>query len=441
LEIITGFNIASFGAKMNTSTMHPADQICMVIKRIYERGLTTLTGGNISVLDSKGIMWITPTGIDKGSLQAEDIVRVFRDGKIEGKYRPSSEYRIHHRILLERPDIKAVIHAHSPAQVTMSILHKIPETRLYPAVYEAVPKIGLAEYAMPGTTGLVDCVGDVFAKGYNAAILKNHAIFLGSTIGIFDAVNRFEELDFAERLFVHSHTLGSPEPANEKQLMDYQKAFSATLPEFIPQCISPDECSLRDELAVLTRRAYQRSLFTGFNGVISARLDGGSFIIARAGCDNAYMTADDFVRIEDGKREAGMQPAASVKVHYQIYQKHPDVNSIIMAAPVYSMGFAVTGQEYKVHMIPESYGVLKNCLQFSFDALFESAQITDALSLKTPFVLVKNYGLILVGPNPILTFDKLEVCEFTAQSIHQTRIMGGQIHYLTQKMIEELDSQ
>ncbi|MDR1504602.1 MAG: class II aldolase/adducin family protein [Prevotella sp.] len=426
---------------MNIRIMHPADQICMVMKRIYDRNLTTLTGGNISVMDSKGVMWITPASIDKGSLQAGDIVRVFRDGKTEGKYRPSSEYRIHHRILLERPDIKAVIHAHSPEQVTMSILHKIPENRLYPAVYEAVPKIELAEYAMPGTTGLVDCVGNVFAKGYNAAILKNHAAFLGSTAGIFDAINRFEELDFAERLFVYAHTLGVPEPATEKQLIDYQRKVSVDLPQFIPHCISPEEYLLRDELAVLSRRAYQRSLFTGFNGVISARVDDDSFIIARAGCDNAYITADDFVRIEKGKCEAGIRPADSVELHFQIYHKHPDINSIIIAAPAYSMSFAVTGQEYPVHMMPESYGVLKKCIQFPFDALFEPEQITDDLSLKTPFALVKNYGLILAGPNPILAFDKLEVCEFTAQSIHQTRIMGGQIHYLTQEMIEELDSQ
>jgi L-fuculose-phosphate aldolase len=419
--------------------MHPADQICTVMKRIYDRNLTTLTGGNISVMDNKGVMWITPTGIDKGSLQSEDIVKVFRDGKIEGKYLPSSEYRIHHRILLERPDIKAVIHAHSPAQVTMSILHKVPETKLYLAAYEAVPEIALAEYAMPGTVDLVDYVGNVFAKGYNTTILKNHAAFLGSTVGIFDAMNRFEELDFAERIFAHAHTLGIPEPASEKQLMAYQNRFSTTLPEYIPQCISPDECLLREELAALSRRAYQRSLFTGFNGVISARLDGDNFIIARAGCDNAYITADDFIRIEDGKREAGMQPTNSVELHYQIYQKHPDVNSIIIASPIYSMGFAITGQEYNVHMIPESYGVLKNSIQYQFEALFEPEQITNDLSLETPFALVKNYGLILVGPNPLLTFDKLEVCEFTAQSIHQTRMIGGQIYYLTKEMIEELE--
>jgi L-fuculose-phosphate aldolase len=386
-------------------------------------------------------MWITPTGIDKGSLQGGDIVRIFRNGRIEGKHLPSSEYRIHHKILLERPDIKAVIHAHSPAQVTMSILHKIPETKLYLAAYEAVPKIGLAEYAMPGTVGLVDCVGNVFAKGYNTAILKNHAAFLGSTVDIFDAMNRFEELDFAERLFVHAHTLGIPEPASEKQLMVYQKEFSIVLPEYIPQSISPEECLLREELATLSCRAYQRSLFTGFNGVISARLDGNNFIITRDGCDNAYITADDFIHIEDGKREAGMQTAASVELHYQIYQKHPDVNSIIIAAPIYSMAFVITGQEYNVHMIPESYGVLKNSIQYQFDDLFEPEQITNDLSLETPFALVKNYGVILVGPNPILTFDKLEVCEFTAQSIHQARMIGGQIHFLTKKMIEELENQ
>jgi L-fuculose-phosphate aldolase len=323
----------------------------------------------------------------------------------------------------------------------MSILHIVPETKLYAAAYDAIPKVGLAEYAMPGTMGLVDYVGDIFEQGYDAAILKNHAAFLGSRLDIFDAVSRFEEMDFAGQLFIHAYALDTPKAVSEEQLSAYRKSLSFPLSEFVPQHVTSAESLLRKELAGLSQRAYQRGLFTGFNGVISARVDDSSFIIARSGRDNACLTEEDFVRIKDGKREAGMQPDASAGLHHRIYKTHPDINTIIIAAPVYSMTFAVTGHEYNVYMIPESYGVLRSCIRYPFDTLLEPTELIDNLSLKNPFALVQNYGVVLAGPTPILAFDKLEVCEFSAQSIHQTKLKGGQIHYITKKMMEELDSQ
>ncbi len=49
--------------------LHPADQIVMLMNRIYRYGMTTTSGGNLSVLDENGDIWITPSGIDKGSLK------------------------------------------------------------------------------------------------------------------------------------------------------------------------------------------------------------------------------------------------------------------------------------------------------------------------------------------------------------------------------------
>ena len=58
---------------MNFNLMHPAEQIVMLLSRVYQKGLTTTSGGNLSVKDSEGVIWITPSGIDKGSLTAAEI--------------------------------------------------------------------------------------------------------------------------------------------------------------------------------------------------------------------------------------------------------------------------------------------------------------------------------------------------------------------------------
>ena len=68
---------------MNIQYIHPADQIVMFMQRIYNKRLTTMSGGNLSIRDSEGNIWITPAGIDKGTLSRKDIICVRPDGVCE----------------------------------------------------------------------------------------------------------------------------------------------------------------------------------------------------------------------------------------------------------------------------------------------------------------------------------------------------------------------
>ena len=61
---------------MKVKVPGPAVQLCECMKRIYNQDMTSLTGGNLSVLDEEGVIWVTPSGIDKGGLCPEDIVRI-----------------------------------------------------------------------------------------------------------------------------------------------------------------------------------------------------------------------------------------------------------------------------------------------------------------------------------------------------------------------------
>jgi L-fuculose-phosphate aldolase len=65
------------------------------MERIYGYRMTTTSGGNLSLLDDNGDIWITPAGVDKGSLTRFDIVCVKPDGTIAGNHKPSSEYPFH----------------------------------------------------------------------------------------------------------------------------------------------------------------------------------------------------------------------------------------------------------------------------------------------------------------------------------------------------------
>lgn len=114
---------------MRFHLLHPREQIVTIMHRIYNSGMTTLSGGNLSVREDNGDIWITPAGIDKGKLTAKDIVRVRADGSVEGAHRPSSEFPFHRAIYAQRPDLRAIVHAHPPALVSFSIIRRVPDRK------------------------------------------------------------------------------------------------------------------------------------------------------------------------------------------------------------------------------------------------------------------------------------------------------------------------
>ena len=120
---------------MNFSCLHPRDQIVATMERIYGRNMTTTSGGNISIHDENGDKWMTPARVDKGSLRRQDIVRIGKDGAVEGLHPPSSENPFHLSIYAARPDIRAIIHAHPGALVSFSICGHTPDTRLFPEAW------------------------------------------------------------------------------------------------------------------------------------------------------------------------------------------------------------------------------------------------------------------------------------------------------------------
>ncbi|WP_445725660.1 class II aldolase/adducin family protein [Flavobacterium sp.] len=150
----------------NIKLIHPRNQITEIISRIYKRGMTTTSGGNISIIDESGDIWVTPSAVDKGSLRPSDIVCVKKDGTIIGDHKPSSEFPFHKAIYESRPDIKSVIHAHPPALVSFSIVRQIPNTNVISQAKHVCGPIGYATYEVPGSDELGAVIGEEFKKGY-----------------------------------------------------------------------------------------------------------------------------------------------------------------------------------------------------------------------------------------------------------------------------------
>src|SRR5215471_5436485 len=156
--------------------LHPSDEILQAMERIYRYRMTTTSGGNLSLREANGDVWITPARVDKGGLRREDIVRVRANGALEGVRTPSSELPIHRLIRERRPELAGIVHAHPVALVAFSLAHEVPNTRLFHQAWRVCGPVGFAPYALPGTEALGAIVADTFATPFDSVILENHGV-------------------------------------------------------------------------------------------------------------------------------------------------------------------------------------------------------------------------------------------------------------------------
>lgn len=417
--------------------MHPADQLIVVISRIYRSGLTTTSGGNISIKDDNGDIWITPASIDKGSLTQKDIVCVKSDGEIVGIHRPSSEFPFHKAIYDIRPNMSAVIHAHPPALVAFSITHQIPDTNIIPQAKGVCGTIGFAPYDVPGSKELGQKIAYEFEEqsDYNAVIMENHGVVLCGK-DLKDAYQRFETLEFCARTVINAQILGEPNYLSDEQIDQHDKALLTDLPHFLNATYPPEERAIRGQMIKIIHRACDHGLMISSYGTVSVRWKGNDFLITPSGMPRWDMAAEDIVQVKDGKIEAGKIPSRSIALHQEIYQSNPKINSIILTQPPHIMGFCTSGVELNVRTIPESWIFLKDIPSVSFGVQYEDNKKIAEMLKKTPAILLSNDSIVVTGKDLLHAFDRLEVAEFSAKSL----IMGMHIGKLQPILDEEVEA-
>lgn len=422
---------------MNIQYIHPADQLVMFMQRIYDKRLTTMSGGNLSIRDDDGNIWITPAGVDKGTLTRRDIICVKPDGTVIGPHKPSSELPFHISVYKMRSDLHAVLHAHPPALVAFSIVRQCPSLDLIPTVRRVCPDVRIATYAVPGSEALGANVGAVFADGCDIAILENHGVCVGAP-DMFTAFQRFETLNYTASLEVLGRKVGNIHelPADAYRMSETN--FHTKMDDFIPNSRSSEELAARRDMITLIHRSYQMGLFTATHGTYSVRLADGSFVITPFNYDRAYLEEDDLVRVKAGMKELGKTPSRAVHLHEKIYETHPDIQAILLAHPVHAMAFAVTDAAFDARTIPESYILLRDVKKIPYEEIYTNPdQMAKEFAPSCPAVMVENDCVIVTGGPLLQAFDRLEVMESTAHSIISAQEIGPIVH-ITDPEIEEI---
>lgn len=183
-------NIKNYSADENAKRW-----IIEIGRRIYNKNYVVSNDGNISVMTEDGAIWTTPTGVSKGFMTEEMLVKTDLEGNIlEGTWTPSSEVKMHYRVYRENPVVRSVIHAHPPVATAFAASGRALDK---PYLTEGILQLGvvpLVPYAVPTTQEVPDAIAP-FCNAYNGLLLANHGALTWGR-DILEAWRRMESLEY-----------------------------------------------------------------------------------------------------------------------------------------------------------------------------------------------------------------------------------------------------
>lgn len=152
------------------------DTLIATARAMQTAGLNKGTSGNVSVRQGQGFL-ITPTGLPYADLVADDIPLMALDGSHTGRRKPSSEWRFHRDLYASRPEVGAVLHAHSPFAVSLACLRREIPPFHYMIARFGGDSIRCTNYATFGTQELSDAAIHALHKR-SACLLANHGMLV-----------------------------------------------------------------------------------------------------------------------------------------------------------------------------------------------------------------------------------------------------------------------
>jgi L-fuculose-phosphate aldolase len=181
-------------------------EIVTVGRLLYERSYVVSSDGNVSVrLDDDRVV-ATPTMTCKGRMTEESLAVTDLDGKALSDRRASSELAMHLLIYRERPDVKAVCHAHPPHGTAFAVAGLAIDQPILSEVILTLGCVPLAGYGTPSTDELSAAMQPLI-KHHNALLMANHgAVAYGSDL--WQAFDRLETLEHTAKIAILSRALG-----------------------------------------------------------------------------------------------------------------------------------------------------------------------------------------------------------------------------------------
>ena len=196
------------------------EQVIEYSLKLLSEGLTNGTAGNVSIFNrERGLVAISPTGVNYSELTPEMISIVDLDGKLIEGLKPSSELEMHMILYRNREDVNAVIHTHPVYTTVLACLREDLPAIDYMIAVTGATKVKCAEYASYGTKELAENAYKAMGSSL-AVILANHGL---TTAGkdIANAFNITVQVEYISNLYIKAKNIGEPIvlPDNEMNSM------------------------------------------------------------------------------------------------------------------------------------------------------------------------------------------------------------------------------
>ena len=190
-------------------------------KRIYQKGMSPATSGNISVRTDKGIL-ISSSGVCLNDLDEADVVLIDFDGNLlEGDKKPSSEKILHAQIYDLRDDVNAIIHSHCQYITAFACSDTTIEVPILPEFIFYFDKIPKAPSGLPSSMQLAIDTAECFKKS-DVVLMQNHGVVCGANtlqqcFYLLESIRAYAETYFGTQV------LGGYKKLTKKQINEIRK--------------------------------------------------------------------------------------------------------------------------------------------------------------------------------------------------------------------------
>ena len=194
------------------------------MRRLYKHGLTTTSGGNISLRISDELILITPSATDKGRMKWKEVGMVTILGEnLTPHLKPSIETAMHLAIYKKKKDATAIVHAHPVFASLFTAIRAKINTNLTAEARAILGDPLFVRYAVMGTMALADIAAENILKS-DILLLENHGI-LTTGINLLQAFDKIEVLENAAKMTLMSELTGKKKPLDRARITELERLF------------------------------------------------------------------------------------------------------------------------------------------------------------------------------------------------------------------------
>jgi L-fuculose-phosphate aldolase len=216
---------------MRVSEMDPTNkykaerkEVASFMRRLYKRGLTTTSGGNISLRITDDIIAITPSATDKGRMKWKEVGLMTLSGEnLTPDLKPSIEFETHLAIFKKKKEVSAIVHAHPVFASAFTAMKLKINTNLTAEACAILGEPLLVPYALMGTISLANVVAENVQHS-DILLLENHGI-LTTGSNLLQAFDKIEVLENAAKMTVITDITKKKSPLTGARVSEIEKLF------------------------------------------------------------------------------------------------------------------------------------------------------------------------------------------------------------------------